>query len=85
MDEGAKKFVQEHELYYKALGLFDYDDIRYRKIADLYGDFLTSVGKYQEAGIMFTKGENYKEALNCFIFALSWRDCIATAMKLQLR
>ena len=78
-------FAKEHELYSQAITLFKHNSKEYKTLAKAYSEFLMTKTKYQEAGIMFSKSENYKEALTAFIYGLNWQDVIITTLKLKLR
>ncbi|OXU28995.1 hypothetical protein TSAR_015024 [Trichomalopsis sarcophagae] len=77
-------FIQCHELYSQGLKLYNSKSSEFKQITVAYGKHLSSKAKYREAGIMFTKGKDYVEALNAFKQANSWQDAIVTAMKLNL-
>ena len=79
------EFVKKHELYMKAMRLFDTNSNEYRELAKAYGEFFMSKAKYQEAGIMFHRGECLKEALNAFKLAGSYQEVIIIVVKMKFR
>ncbi|XP_076376507.1 elongator complex protein 1 isoform X1 [Megalopta genalis] len=78
--------IRNHDLYTKALKLFQKDSVQYKEIARIYGEFLLKKRHYHEAGIMFHRSSDLKEALNAYKLAGSWQDVIvlSTEMKLSL-
>lgn len=79
------EFVKKHDLYMKAMSLFDTKSNEYREIARVYGEFFMRKAKYQEAGIMFHRGECLKEALNAYKLAGSCEEVIIMVVKMKLR
>ncbi|XP_058806417.1 putative elongator complex protein 1 [Phymastichus coffea] len=77
-------FIKSHELYGKALRLFDCKSKQYKNVANAYGHHLNSKAKHKEAGIMFVKAQNFEGALEAFRLAVSWQDAIVTAVKMNL-
>lgn len=77
-------FVETHQLYSQALGLFERGGERYRRVAIAYGQRLASQGRHKEAGIMHVKGRNYEDALEAFRQAVCWQDAIVVAVKMNL-
>ncbi|XP_076644239.1 elongator complex protein 1 isoform X1 [Halictus rubicundus] len=78
--------IRDQDLYTKALKLFKKDNAKYTEIARMCGEFLLKKRHYQEAGIMFHRSKDLKEALNAYKLAGSWQDVIvlSTEMKLSL-
>jgi elongator complex protein 1 len=83
-DECAK-LIREQQLYAQGLKHFVGTRHEYAFVASAYAEVLQEKGKHREAGILYTKANELKKALEAFKKANSWRDAIATAFKLQLR
>nr|XP_034181462.1 putative elongator complex protein 1 [Osmia lignaria] len=77
--------IRNHDLYTKALKLFGKDTEQYKEVARMNGEFLKKQRQYHEAGIMFHRSGDFKEALNAYTLAGSWQDVIilSTHMKLS--
>ncbi|KAJ8678919.1 hypothetical protein QAD02_014706 [Eretmocerus hayati] len=80
--EECLTFVQAHNLYSKALRLYNHKSTEYVTIAASYGQYLLDKSMHKEAGLLFVKGKKLKEALEAFKLANSWKDAIVTAVQL---
>ncbi|XP_043471428.1 putative elongator complex protein 1 [Leptopilina heterotoma] len=78
------EFIKKHDLYMKALNLFNSRSNEYREIAKAYGEFFLSKAKYREAAVMFHKAECLKEALNAHKLAGNYQEIIITVVKMNL-
>ncbi|XP_076170382.1 elongator complex protein 1 isoform X1 [Ptiloglossa arizonensis] len=77
--------ICNHDLYTKAIKLFEKNSEQYKQVARIYGKFLMNKRQYQEAGIMFHRSGDLK-ALDAYKLAGSWQEVIilSTQMKLSL-
>ena len=76
--------IRSHDLYAKALKLFEKDSEQYKEVARIYGEFLLKKRLYQEAGIMFHRSDSLREALNAYKLAGSWQEVIITSTQMKL-
>lgn len=76
--------IRNHDLYTKAIKLFQKDSEQHKEIAKIYGEFLMRKKHYQEAGIMFNRSNDLREALNAYKLAGSWQDVIILLTQLKL-
>ncbi|KZC12649.1 Elongator complex protein 1 [Dufourea novaeangliae] len=76
--------IRNHDLYTKALKLFEKESEQYKKIAKFYGEFLLKKQRYQEAGIMFHRSGDLRKAMNACKLAGSWQDVIILSMQMKL-
>lgn len=83
--EECFEFIKKHELYMKALNLFNSRSTEYREIAKSFGEFFIRKSKYREAAIMFHKAECLREALNAHKLAGNYQEVIITVVKMNLR
>lgn len=58
---------------------------RYSVIAAAYGDHLMMLNKYDEAGIMYMRSGSLENAVDAFLKAGDWRQCVLIAKKLNYR
>lgn len=77
--------IRNYNLYIKALKLFDKKSEEYKEIAKIYGEFFLKKQQYQEAGIMFHRSGNLKEALNAYKLCGNWQDVIILSTQIKLR
>ncbi|KOX68903.1 Elongator complex protein 1 [Melipona quadrifasciata] len=80
----AINLIHNHNLYAKALKLFEKESKEYKEVARIYGEFLLKKQYYYEAGIMFRRSGDLKEALNAYRLATSWRDVIILSIQMKL-
>lgn len=78
-------FIKGHELYRTGLKLFPVGSEQYRTVANAYAENLLQNTKYEEAGIMFAKGENFASAVNAYRLAGCWQECIVMAHRAEMR
>ncbi|XP_017891228.1 elongator complex protein 1 isoform X2 [Ceratina calcarata] len=76
--------IRTQNLHKKALRLFDKESEQYKEVARIYGEFLQKKQHYLEAGIMFQRSGDFKEALNAYKLAGSWQDVITLSVKMDL-
>ena len=77
--------IRNHNLYTKALKLFEKESKEYKEVARIYGEFLLKKQCYHEAGVMFRRSGDLKEALNAYKLATNWRDVIILSTQMELR
>ncbi|XP_005092172.1 elongator complex protein 1 [Aplysia californica] len=75
--------VSDHKLYSKALRLYTPGSAPHKHIAALYGGYLRSKNRHDEAGIMYVKAEEWELALEAFIASHEWRQVFCMAAKLE--
>ncbi|KAH9491520.1 putative elongator complex protein 1, partial [Bulinus truncatus] len=71
--------VSDHKLHAKALTLYKPGSTQFKSIAALYGDYLRTKNRHDEAGIMFVKAEEWELALDAFRAARNWRQVFCMA------
>lgn len=54
----------------------------WQNLATLYGNYLTTKNRHDEAGVMFVKGEVWELALEAFKLASNWRQVFCVAARL---
>lgn len=87
--EGEERFneilayIKEHNVYVLAMNLFKNNETQYRVIAAAYGDHLMTLRRYDEAGIMYMRSGSLENAVDAFLKAGDWRQCVLTGKKLN--
>lgn len=76
--------IRNHNLYPKALKLFEKGSNQYKEVAKTYGEFLLKKGLYQEAGIMFSRSGDLQEASYAYKLAGSWQEVIVLSTQMEL-
>ncbi|KAI9796377.1 MAG: hypothetical protein M1835_004230 [Candelina submexicana] len=79
-----KAYVEKHELYKDALGLYRYEDDSLKAIMRLYADFLQSHSSFKEAGIAYEYLSDYESASEAYRAANLWRESLTCANTAQL-
>lgn len=77
--------IRNHDLYAKALKLFEKGSEQYKEVARIYGEYLLKKRLYQEAGIMFHRSDSLREALNAYKLAGSWQEVIILSAQMKLK
>lgn len=75
--------IKKNNLYSKALTIFQ-GSSHYRRIAKLCADNALSQRRFDEAGILFEKAEDYQNALKAYELSLNLPKFIYTAKKIPL-
>ncbi|PNF34889.1 hypothetical protein B7P43_G01410 [Cryptotermes secundus] len=83
--EECLNLVKTHKLYSKALDIFPKGSPKYLDIATIYGDYLMDKKLYHEAGVMYTRAQEYQKALAAYQVAGDWRETLLTANQLQYK
>ncbi|XP_033204247.2 elongator complex protein 1 [Bombus vancouverensis nearcticus] len=76
--------IRNYNLYTKALKLFEKKSKMYKEVARSYGEYLLNKRHYHEAGIMFHRSGDIKEALNAYKLANCWQDVIILSTQMEL-
>ncbi|OCB85125.1 IkappaB kinase complex, IKAP component [Sanghuangporus baumii] len=79
--EEAVVFIEKHRLYREALSLWKNDVDHYKRILDVYGDYLYERREYRQAALVFTEAENSSKALVACERALMWREALELAIR----
>ena len=77
------ELVKAHDLYREALDAFA-ESPKYREVVKLYAEYLTSLHRYEEAGVMLARSSMHKQAVKCFIESCSWQQALACAQAANL-
>lgn len=84
--EECLDFIRSQKLHKTAMKLFKKNTTEYRKVAEVYAEFLLSEKKYPEAGMMFYKSGDLDKALKTFNMSCdNWEDVITIAKEMKLR
>ncbi|XP_066271077.1 elongator complex protein 1-like [Branchiostoma lanceolatum] len=75
--------VNEHKLYRSALQLYTTESKEYRDITVEYGEYLLKKGHVEEAGLMFSRCEEWEKALQAYEQCCNWRQGLCVASRLQ--
>ncbi|XP_066585259.1 elongator complex protein 1 isoform X2 [Prorops nasuta] len=76
--------ICDRNLYRNGLNLFEKDSNEYKNIASAYGEYLLKNHKYQEAGIMFQRSNEFLNSMNSYILGGCWQDAVIIARTLNL-
>ncbi|KOC68440.1 Elongator complex protein 1 [Habropoda laboriosa] len=76
--------ICNYRLYKNALKLFERNSEQYKEVAKIYGKYLMKTGLYEEAGIMFHRSGDLKDALNAHKLAGNWQDVIIISSQMEL-
>ncbi|XP_077256116.1 elongator complex protein 1 isoform X1 [Temnothorax americanus] len=83
--EECLNLIRNHKLYKAAIKLFEKNTTEYKKVAEVYGEFLSSEGKYVEAGMMFYRSGDLDKAVETFNMSSdNWEDVIAISREMKL-
>jgi len=84
--EECLDLIRRHRLYTMAIKSFEKNTTQHKKIAEIYGEFLSSEQKYLEAGMMFYRSGDLHKALKSFsMLSDNWEDIIAILKEMKLR
>ncbi|KAF7989904.1 hypothetical protein HCN44_008578 [Aphidius gifuensis] len=78
------EIICTHNLYLQALKIFNINTNEYMKISNLAGEYYMKNKKYREAGMMFQRSKNYKNALDAYKLCGSWQDVISVSTDMNL-
>ncbi|KYM98961.1 Elongator complex protein 1 [Cyphomyrmex costatus] len=83
--EECLDFIHSQKLYKMAMKLFKKNTIEHKKVAAIYGEFLSSEQKYSEAGMMFYRSGDLDKALKAFSMSNdNWEDVITILKEMKL-
>lgn len=83
--EECLNLIHDQKLYDTAIKLFERSSPEYKKLAAIYGEHLLSKKLYPEAAVMFSRCEDFQKALDAYMSASYWQECIILSTKLNLR
>ncbi|KAK7612769.1 IKI3 family-domain-containing protein [Phyllosticta paracitricarpa] len=75
----VKAYVEKHELYSEAIGLYKYQEERLCEIMKLHAQFLSSRNRFREAGIAFEYLSDFSAATEAYRAANMWREALSCA------
>ncbi|RUS86297.1 hypothetical protein EGW08_005941 [Elysia chlorotica] len=75
--------VSEHKLHCQALLMYKPGSPHFKKMATVYGDYLLTKNRHEEAGIEFVKAEEWLMALEAFRRANDWQQVFCMAHRLD--
>ncbi|XP_059175274.1 putative elongator complex protein 1 [Physella acuta] len=75
--------VEDHKLYAQAVGLYKPGTTHFKRVATLYGHYLCTKKRHDEAGIMYLKAEEWELALDAFFLACNWQLMFCMASRLE--
>jgi elongator complex protein 1 len=78
--EEVKDYVQKHELYPQALGLYQYDAASLKEIMRLYADHLNNTNKHKDAALAYEYLDDHTSAWPCYRNANLWRESLSSAI-----
>ncbi|GFR86599.1 elongator complex protein 1 [Elysia marginata] len=73
--------VSEHNLHRQALLLYKPGSAQFKRLAILYGDYLWTKNRHEEAGIEYIKAEEWHQALEAFRRACDWQQVFCMAYR----
>ncbi|XP_053985315.1 elongator complex protein 1 [Hylaeus volcanicus] len=76
--------IHNYNLYTKAMKLFEKSSEQYKEIARSYGESLAKKRYYQEAGIMFHRSGDLKQASDVYKLAGCWQEVIILSTQMEL-
>ncbi|XP_011056183.1 PREDICTED: elongator complex protein 1 isoform X4 [Acromyrmex echinatior] len=83
--EECLDFIHSQKLYKMAMKLFEKSTIEHKKVAEIYGEYLSNEQKYFEAGMMFYRSGNLDKALETFSMSSdNWEDVITILKEMKL-
>ncbi|PIK52107.1 putative elongator complex protein 1 [Apostichopus japonicus] len=77
------KFVEEHALYSNAMQIHPSESRVYKRICQIYGNYLIQSGKNSEAGLVYSLGGHFEEALEVYKRIGYWQEAISMATQLK--
>ncbi|XP_077276979.1 putative elongator complex protein 1 [Temnothorax americanus] len=83
--EECLNLIRNQKLYQAAIKLFKKNTTEYKKVAEVYGEFLSNERKYVEAGMMFYRSGDLDKAVETFSISNdNWEDIIAMSKEMKL-
>ncbi|GFO49807.1 elongator complex protein 1, partial [Plakobranchus ocellatus] len=81
--EECISLVSEHKLYGQALLLYKPQSPQFKHLATIYGNYLLTKNRHDEAGIQFVRAEEWMMALEAFRRAYDWQQVFCMAHRLE--
>ncbi|XP_026686870.1 elongator complex protein 1-like [Diaphorina citri] len=81
--EECLELIRKHKLWSQVLDVFPKSSSSYKKIVKEYAFQLELKGRWEEAAVMYERGEAVEEAVKCFVKAGAWRSALALAKTLN--
>ncbi|KYQ49072.1 Elongator complex protein 1 [Trachymyrmex zeteki] len=83
--EECLDFIRSQKLCKTAIKLFEKNTMEHKKVAAIYGEFLSNEQKYFEAGMMFYRSGDLDKALETFSMSSdNWEDVITILKEMKL-
>ncbi|AAS52731.2 AER047Cp [Eremothecium gossypii ATCC 10895] len=79
VSDETREYIQQHELYKKALDLYRYNTQLQNSVYAIYGAHLASKQEYNEAGIIYELLGNWEKAMEVFTMGNKWSPALAIA------
>ncbi|XP_022256991.1 putative elongator complex protein 1 isoform X2 [Limulus polyphemus] len=73
--------IKDQRLYKDALHIFDEGSLEWKAIWTAYGDYLIEKKYYEEAGLIYTRSEQYQKAVTAFQESQNWELALCAATK----
>lgn len=80
----ALAFIKKHEYYAQALRAYKDNAECYKEICLAFADHLRAKGKFENASILYERGENLQQALLSAKHILDWQRALVLAKKIDV-
>ncbi|GBB99437.1 hypothetical protein RclHR1_03520017 [Rhizophagus clarus] len=81
--EQCLKYLQEHQLYKSAINIFANDNEKYKRVMEIYGNYLSEKSNFEEAGLAYILAGNKLNALEAYKNSEAWREALTIAHELK--
>lgn len=85
------QYTQKHRLFHQALDIFQEDAVsstyaasRLRDVYALFGSYLVSRRKFEDAGMMYQLAHQYRNAIDAYKQSQNWREVLRLAVSERL-
>ncbi|SSD58387.1 probable Elongator complex protein 1 [Saccharomycodes ludwigii] len=73
-------YIQVHELFKFALGLFRHNEAKQNQIYSIYADKLVATQQYAEAAIIYEMLDKFHDSMDAFVSGKRWKEALSIAV-----
>ena len=79
--EECLSLIKNHRLYHHAIQIYQSQKEKLFPVYESFGHYLLSKNHYEEAALIYLRGEKFEQAIDCFRRAKNWKMAITLAKK----